>query len=148
MYVPSSANSVIILALSQTSVPPKDMTKFTEDSLLRHAQFICDQVLSFDDSAEVEDALLITTPCMRSLAHYGGVTLGKRTAVRRAPSRKENVKQSAWTKATTTKLVSDMFENIFTDQLAKHDDDNKIKMVCAFIVEYYRYIRDEFQDGN
>ncbi|EFN76367.1 DNA (cytosine-5)-methyltransferase PliMCI [Harpegnathos saltator] len=112
----------------QTSVPPKGMTKFTEDSLLRHAQFICDQVLSFDDSAEIEDALLIISPCMRSLANYGGVTLGKRTAVRRAPPNKQKVKQPAWTKATTTKLVSNMFENFFTDQLAKHDDDDKIKM--------------------
>lgn len=111
------------------------MTKFTEDSLLRHAQFICDQVVSFDDSAEVDDTLLITSPCMRSLANYGGVTLGKRTAIRQAPLRKQKAKPPAWTKATTTKLVSFMFENLFTDQLAKHDDDDKIKMVlCRFIM--------------
>lgn len=116
------------------------MTKFTEDSLLRHAQFICDQVLSFDDSAETTDTLLITSPCMRSLANYGGVTLGKRTAVRRAPPRKEKMKQPVWTKATTTKLVSDMFENFFTDQLVRHDDDNKIKMVRVSIIKYYYYI--------
>lgn len=109
------------------------MKKFTEDSLLRHAQFICDQVVSFDDSAEVDDALLITSPCMRSLANYGGVTLGKRTAVRREPPRKQKVKQPAWTKATTTKLVSYMFENFFADQLAKNDDGDKITMVCVYM---------------
>ncbi|XP_076753766.1 DNA methyltransferase 1a isoform X1 [Xylocopa sonorina] len=110
----------------QTIVPPKGMTKFTEDSLLRHAQFICDQVLSFDDSARTEDTLLITSPCMRALANLAGVTLGKRVALRRTQLREEKVKKSAWTKATTTRLVSNMFENFFTDQLIQHDD--KIKM--------------------
>ncbi|KAG9430318.1 DNA methyltransferase 1a [Apis mellifera carnica] len=105
----------------QTIVPPKNMSKFTEDSLLRHAQFICDQVLSFDNSADSEDTLLITSPCMRALANLAGVTLGKRVTFRRT-QREQKVRKPAWTKATTTKLVSDMFENIFTDQLIKHDD--------------------------
>lgn len=105
----------------QTVVPPKGMTKFTEDALLRHAQFVCDQVSSFDDSANAEDILLITTPCMRSLANLAGVTLGKKAAIHRT-KREQKVKKPAWTKATTTKLVNNMFENIFTDQLAKHDD--------------------------
>ncbi|PBC27578.1 DNA (cytosine-5)-methyltransferase PliMCI [Apis cerana cerana] len=106
----------------QTIVPPKNMSKFTEDSLLRHAQFICDQVLSFDNSADPEDTLLITSPCMRALANLAGVTLGKRITFRRTQLREQKVRKPAWTKATTTKLVSDMFENIFTDQLIKHDD--------------------------
>lgn len=101
-------------------VPPKGIIKFTEDTLLRHAQFVCDQVSSFDNSASADDILLITTPCMRSLANLAGVTLG-RTAIRRT-RREQKVKKPAWTKATTTKLVNNMFENIFTDQLAKHDD--------------------------
>lgn len=98
------------------------MTKFTEDSLLRHAQFICDQVLSFDNSAGSEDTILITIPCMRALANLAGVTLGKRAALRRTNLKQRKMKKPAWTKATTTRLVSDMFENIFTDQLVKHDD--------------------------
>ncbi|XP_076670133.1 DNA methyltransferase 1a [Andrena cerasifolii] len=110
----------------QIVVPPLGMRKFTEDSLLRHAQFICDQVLSFDESAESEDSLLITNPCMRALANLAGVTLGKRAALRRTQRRDQKVKKPTWTKATTTQLVSNMFENIFTDQLVEHDD--KIKM--------------------
>lgn len=108
------------------------MTKFTEDSLLRHAQFICDQVSSFDESAGADETLLITSSCMRSLANLAGVTLGKRAALRRV-YRRQKVKQPAWTKATTTKLVNNMFETIFTDQIAKHDD--KITLVC--IILYY-----------
>lgn len=104
------------------------MAKFTEDSLLRHAQFICDQVLSFDDSAGSEDTLLIITPCMRALANLAGVTLGKRVALRRTQLKEQKAKKPAWTKATTTQLVNDMFEGIFAEQLIKHDD--KITMVC------------------
>ncbi|CAK9821528.1 DNA (cytosine-5)-methyltransferase PliMCI [Anthophora retusa] len=106
----------------QTIVPPKGMTKFTEDSLLRHAQFVCDQVLSFDDSAGSEDILLITNPCMRALANLAGVTLGKRAAFRRTQRKAQKFTRLVWTKATTTQLVSDMFENFFADQLIKHDD--------------------------
>ncbi|OAD57514.1 DNA (cytosine-5)-methyltransferase 1 [Eufriesea mexicana] len=106
----------------QTIVPPNGMAKFTEDSLLRHAQFICDQVLSFDDSAGSEDTLLIITPCMRALANLAGITLGKRVALRRTQLKEQKVKKPAWTKATTTQLVNDMFEGIFAEQLIKHDD--------------------------
>ncbi|XP_033204996.2 DNA methyltransferase 1a isoform X1 [Bombus vancouverensis nearcticus] len=106
----------------QTIVPPKGITKFTEDSLLRHAQFICDQVLSFDDSASAEDTLLITSPCMRALANLAGVTLGKRVSQSQMRLREQKVRKPAWTKATTTQLVNNMFENIFADQLTKHND--------------------------
>lgn len=137
--------TVIIFMLLQTAVPPKGMIKFTEDSLLRHAQFICDQVSSFDDSAEAEDALLITSSCMRSLANLAGVTLGKRAAIRRAHRREQKVKQPAWTKATTTTLVNNMFETIFTDQLAKRDD--KITMVYLVIISYF-YSRDDRREDQ
>ncbi|XP_076633551.1 DNA methyltransferase 1a [Colletes latitarsis] len=105
----------------QTVVPPKGIAKFTEDSLLRHAQFICDQVLSFDNSADPDETPLITNPCMRALASLAGVTLGKRLAIRRT-RQEQKIKKPTWTKATTTRLVNDMFENIFADQLIKHDD--------------------------
>ncbi|XP_076161949.1 DNA methyltransferase 1a [Ptiloglossa arizonensis] len=105
----------------QTIVPLRGMTKFTEDSLLRHAQFICDQVLSLDNSADFDDTPLITSPCMRALAKLAGVTLGKRAAFRKT-RQEQKVKKPSWTKATTTRLVNDMFENMFADQLIKHDD--------------------------
>ena len=62
--------------LFQTTVPPKQVD-LTEDSLLRHAQFICDQVESFD-SAGTDGEVLIVLPCMRTLMRLAGVTLGKR----------------------------------------------------------------------
>lgn len=62
----------------QTTVPPKGLSTLTEDSLLRHAQFICDQVQSFDAAADMSEIQLITTPCMRAIVKLAGVTFGKR----------------------------------------------------------------------
>nr|ASM42030.1 DNMT1 [Pogonomyrmex barbatus] len=108
----------------RTVVPPKETMRFTEDTLLRHAQFICDQVVSFDNSAEADDILLITAPCIRSLMKLCGITLGKKSVLR-SVRREQKVKTPAWSMATTTKLVSNMFENIFSGQLAKHNVTRK-----------------------
>ncbi|XP_076753512.1 DNA (cytosine-5)-methyltransferase PliMCI [Xylocopa sonorina] len=106
----------------QTVVPPKGLSRFTEDSLLRYAQFICDQVISFDAAARPEDPLLITSPCMRALVTLAGVTLNKRIALRRTQPRDQKSKKITWTKATTTKLVNNMFETFFSDQIANNND--------------------------
>jgi len=104
--------------------------------LLRHAQFICDQVLSLDNSADADDTLLITAPCMRSLMKLSGVTLGKKSAVR--PMRREQkVKTPAWSMATTTKLVSNMFENIFAGQLA---NNNNNKVYCHILQLIFLFV--------
>ncbi|KAG8247308.1 DNA (cytosine-5)-methyltransferase 1, partial [Homalodisca vitripennis] len=102
----------------QTTVPPFGTTTLTEDSLLRHAQFVCDQVLSFDTGADNTDDLLITSPCMRALVKLAGVTFGQRRAMRRSEKKDFKKKKLAgWSKATTTPLVSDVFETFFSDQL-------------------------------
>ncbi|PIK50643.1 DNA (cytosine-5)-methytransferase 1 [Apostichopus japonicus] len=49
----------------QTTVPPAECSRFTEDTLLRHAQFVVEQVESYDEAADDDESLLITTPCMR-----------------------------------------------------------------------------------
>lgn len=108
--------------------------KFTEDTLLCHSQFICDQIVSLDKCAEHEDTLLITAPCIRNLMKLSGVTLGKKKSAVRPinRARKIRVKEPTWSMATTTKLVNDVFESIFPDQLAKFDTNK----VCIDI--YYK----------
>uniref|UniRef100_H2YXW0 Cytosine-specific methyltransferase n=1 Tax=Ciona savignyi TaxID=51511 RepID=H2YXW0_CIOSA len=90
----------------QTSVPPPTLgiAKFTEDSLLRHAQFVVEQVESYDNARSEEEDSLLGTPCMRDLIHLAGVTLGKRRVQRRTASS---------TKATTTRLVAEVMEKFF-----------------------------------
>ncbi len=67
-------------------MPPAsiDCLGFTEDNLLRHAQFVVEQVESYDQFGDSDEDLLLVTPCMRALIKLAGVTLGKRRAARRS----------------------------------------------------------------
>ncbi|CAN7984788.1 unnamed protein product [Ixodes hexagonus] len=96
--------------------PPQGIAKYTEDVLLRNAQFVVDQVQSFDVTADDDETTLITTPCMRSLVKLAGVTLGQRRAMRRG-RRDAAPKKPVGTLATTTPLVRDVFEVLFKEQI-------------------------------
>lgn len=108
--------------------------------MLLYAQFICDQVISFDASAGPEDSLLITSLCMRALVTLAGVTLNKRIALRRTQPRDSKNKKITWTKATTTKLVNNMFETFFSDQIAKNNDKEISVIKVLVINNIYIYI--------
>lgn len=104
----------------QTTVPPQSIgcTSFTEDALLRHAQFIVEQVESYDRYGDADEDLLLVTSCMRSLIKLAGVTLGKRRATRRAEKEaREKKKRTKDTMATTTPLVRNIFELFFKNQI-------------------------------
>ena len=45
----------------------------------RWFRFVCSQVQNYDELGDEDEALLITTPCMRALIKLAGVTLGKRS---------------------------------------------------------------------
>lgn len=76
---PSCLVPVIFLS-PQTTVPPSTLglNRFTEDSLLRHAQFVVEQVESYDAAGDSDELPIFLTPCMRDLIKLAGVTLGKR----------------------------------------------------------------------
>ncbi|XP_064460816.1 DNA (cytosine-5)-methyltransferase PliMCI-like [Ornithodoros turicata] len=103
----------------EVTPPPQGIGKFTEDALLRNAQFVVDQVQSYDVTADDDEAVLIATPCMRSLINLAGVTLGQRRALRRGRREAGHKKASTGTLATTTPLVRDVFETLFKDQMDK-----------------------------
>jgi hypothetical protein len=63
--------------------------------LLRHAQFVVEQVESYDQCGDPDEEQLLVTPCMRALIKLAGVTLGKRRAARKsARGEKKKSKQS------------------------------------------------------
>ncbi|XP_055925172.1 DNA (cytosine-5)-methyltransferase PliMCI-like isoform X3 [Argiope bruennichi] len=103
----------------ETTVPPQGIPTFSEDTLLRHAQFIVDQVQSFDSAADENDTILITSPCMRALISLSGVTLGGKRSSKIMRSRLTKVKKTVHSLATTTPLVRSIFENMFFGQLEK-----------------------------
>lgn len=96
-------------------VPPPyiQIYGFTEDSLLRHAQFVVEQVESFDDARTDDEEPLIGRMCMRDLIHLAGVTLGKRKTARRQIVKEKKVVKASSTKATTTELVASVMESFF-----------------------------------
>lgn len=55
----------------------------TEEMLIRHAHFICDQVMCIDSEINDDERLLITAPCMRALVKMAGVNFQKKHTVRR-----------------------------------------------------------------
>ncbi|KAK7495817.1 hypothetical protein BaRGS_00013037, partial [Batillaria attramentaria] len=109
----------------KTTVPPQGISSFTEDSLLRHAQYIVDTVQNYDEVGDDDEALLITTPCMRSLIKLAGVTLGKRRAIHKEmKTRKGKKDKPTHTKATVTPLVMSIFDSMFQEQI-DNDKENK-----------------------
>lgn len=113
----------------ETTVPPAGLNFncFTEDTLLRHAQFVVEQVESYDEAGDSDEQPIIVTPCMRDLIKLAGVTLGKRRAARRQAIRhptKIEKDSKGPTKATTTKLVYQIFDAFFSDQIEQSDKES------------------------
>lgn len=124
----------------ETTVPPSTLglNRFTEDSLLRHAQFVVEQVESYDAAGDSDELPIFLTPCMRDLIKLAGVTLGKRRNQRRRVNRqdkeekekkeKEKAKAQAPDKVTTTKLVCKIFDTVFAEQIEKEKQEDKENM--------------------
>ena len=78
----------------ETSVPPEGTTSVTEDLLLKHAQFLVEQIENYDSAGDEDELPLLVTPCMRDLIKLAGVTLGKRRnprGIRVKPEKKKKV---------------------------------------------------------
>ncbi|XP_071039220.1 DNA (cytosine-5)-methyltransferase PliMCI isoform X2 [Parasteatoda tepidariorum] len=107
----------------ENTVPPQGISTFSEDSLLRHAQFIVDQIESYDSAANEYDPILIVSPAIRALIELSGITLGKQHRIKiPTQGRIAKAKKPVHTLATTTPLVHSIFEMFFTGQL---EDDKK-----------------------
>lgn len=98
----------------QSTTPPKGLPPFTQDALITHAQFIIDQISSYDSAADEDEPLLLTTRCIRYLIRLAGTTLSKRAVVKRRQDEKfRKPKKIVDSKATTTMLVQDIIGNFF-----------------------------------
>ena len=78
-------------------MPPPSIgcISFTEDALLRHAQFVVEQIESYDQYGDSDEELVLVTPCTRALIKLAGVTLGKRRAATRAAREERERKKKA-----------------------------------------------------
>ncbi|KAB7504337.1 DNA (cytosine-5)-methyltransferase PliMCI [Armadillidium nasatum] len=122
-----------LLLKIQTAVPPQGILSFSEDSLLRHAQFICDQVHNFDLAGEDGEERFILSPCIRSLINLAGVTLGKRRTTQLRVRKK--IDMPKFTKATTTPLVMNLFESFFADQIGEQKKSLTVRRARCGVCE-------------
>ncbi|XP_045146253.1 DNA (cytosine-5)-methyltransferase 1 isoform X3 [Echinops telfairi] len=115
----------------ETTVPPSalNLNRFTEDSLLRHAQFVVEQVESYDEAGDSDEQPIIQAPCMKDLVNLAGATLGRRSSRKRHTTIRHSarVRDKVPTKATTTKLVYQIFDTFFSEEIEKDDKENTLK---------------------
>lgn len=111
--------------------------------------------MNFDANApDDEERPLITAPCMRALVKMAGVSFKQRKGMRKLENKvsirfnnltnilqtnsdfqDRQKRKSAWSKATTTDLVHDVFESFFAEQIDKSgkkiDDKGPRKKRCG-----------------
>ncbi|XP_060863643.1 DNA (cytosine-5)-methyltransferase 1-like [Metopolophium dirhodum] len=110
------------------SVNPATGNKFTEEDLISHAQFVLNQVLEYDLN-DTYHLPLAETQCIETLTQLSGAAKPVKALSRRAGQRNQYVKtdinKREFSKATTTELVKDVFENMFAAQLDIDDKENE-----------------------
>jgi len=122
-----------ILNYVVTSINPATGNKFSEEDLITHAQFVLDQVIDYD-STGMYDFPLSETQFIETLTELSGavksVNATRRLGRLRQDSTciKNNFSQRKFSKATTTELVKDVFENVFAAQLDIDDNQSEETM--------------------
>ncbi|KAL4142389.1 hypothetical protein QTP88_004856 [Uroleucon formosanum] len=123
-----------ILNYVVTSINPATGITFSEEDLITHAQFVLDQIVDYD-STGMYDFPLSKTQCIETLTQLSGATLSDITPTRRlgrlglgTTCIKTDFSQRKFSKATTTELVKDVFENVFAAQLDIDDKESEEAM--------------------
>ncbi|KAL4142386.1 hypothetical protein QTP88_004853 [Uroleucon formosanum] len=113
------------------SVNPATGNKFTEEDLISHAQFVLNQVLEYDLN-DTYHLPLAETQCIETLTQLSGAAKPVKALSRRAGQRTQcvrtDINKREFSKATTTELVKDVFENMFAAQLDIEDKENEGNM--------------------
>ncbi len=107
----------LLFHISTTVAPFPECPRFTEELLLLHAEFICNQVIAFDADAGEEDVKLYNTPCMSRVAEYSGISeVRQKMIIRMIRKSLKNLTEPN-KQATTTPMVKHIFEELFHAQI-------------------------------
>ncbi|KOB70090.1 Cytosine-specific methyltransferase [Operophtera brumata] len=120
-YLQPSYEELLEVIRSSTIVELNDKP-MTEEILLKHSQFVCEQVSSLE--ADEDEQPLIALPCMEELIKLMGIQFD-RPKTQKMEFKK--VDKKARTKATTTPLVQKTFKGVFSNQLDKTNDELHLK---------------------
>ncbi|RWS05273.1 DNA (cytosine-5)-methyltransferase 1-like protein [Dinothrombium tinctorium] len=104
--------------------------QYNEDSLLSNANFVIQQIMSFDEAGEEGDPMLLETKCIQDLKNFFGdqklpkkscESITVRTIARKDARRFSN----SDTYATSTPLVREFFEFMFKEAIEKKENDGE-----------------------
>lgn len=105
-------------------VPPDGMDTIGDETLIRHADFVVNQVYSYEDAGDDDEELeLVKSPCMRAIIKLAGIKLSERRKL--VAKKPKQMKQPKFMMATVTNLVKDVFHELFKEQIAEAEGDEK-----------------------
>ncbi|XP_011505760.1 PREDICTED: DNA (cytosine-5)-methyltransferase PliMCI-like [Ceratosolen solmsi marchali] len=117
---------------------PQSFSGFIEDFLIYNAQFICEQIVLFDEAATSEESLLINAPCIKFLIDLAGITIQKDFKKTKIYPHSQNdnwlsklrckYNKFSSIKLTTTQQVQDILESIIPIQ--QNNISNKRLLKC------------------
>ncbi|VVC38862.1 DNA (cytosine-5)-methyltransferase 1-like,Bromo adjacent homology (BAH) domain,DNA (cytosine-5)- [Cinara cedri] len=127
------------------SINPATNIKFTEEDLIAHAQFVLDQVIEYDSTAEYRFPL-VDTQCIETLTELSGAVKPtkaprRRLNIRRRNTVKADISKREFSKATTTELVKNIFENMFAAQLDNDGDKESEEVLQEHVKTVFDDIR-------
>jgi len=109
-----------LLNFLSTIVPPEGLNPMNDEVLLRHADFVVNQVYSYENAGDEDEPDLVSLPAMRSIIKLAGIKLTER---RKLVMKKGKQKpQPKWTDATVTPLVREVFDAVFAEQMRAEKD--------------------------
>lgn len=119
-----------------SSINPVTDQNFTEDHLMLHAQFVIDQMMDYDANDQ-HYLPLAETKFFKMLTKLSGATESViKTTLKRIKGLKPGIDKREFSKATTTELVKDIFENIFAAQLDVDDKENEATIDKRFKAQF------------
>ena len=111
-----------LLNYLSTVVPPEGLQQLTDEVLLRHADFVVNQVFSYEEAGDEDEVELVKMPAMKDIIKLAGVKLGVRKQLRIKKKQKQMPK---WSAACVTPLVRGVFDAIFAEQMADEAEGEK-----------------------
>jgi len=102
------------------AVPPEGLDPVGDETIQKHAEFIVNQVFSYEDAGSEEDVKLLDLPAMKFVLKLAGI---KKKGLKRVKQKLVAQKpMPTWTSATVTDLVRGVFDAVFADQMAEEEE--------------------------
>jgi len=127
--------------LSQQKPPRSEVGELTSETVVRHAESLVSQLISYQDEADEDEKNLLKSNLVKKICEISGVEIkqvmkAKNIVMDKKPKVKKEKQEKKFVDATVTPLVRDVFENLFAEQMAAEDEaSRKIRMKACGLCE-------------